>query len=305
MRLSRMAAVCGLLTMLTLRPAQAGILFSFSGFPSVAGLTLVGNATTAVTGDGPVLRLTPAVAGQSGAAYSTTAVPLGPGNTFSTQFQFRIANPGGFTTADGFTFLLSTSTTGLGSGGAGLGYQGAAGQSFAIEFDTYNNARTGSLVENSSNHVAVDLNGILTNTAITNVYGVPSCGFPSYFGESPYTAPGCLANGNLWTVVIGYDGSSLTVTLTDPAEGTTFTALNNYPINLAAALGQNTAFVGFTAGTGAGFETHDIVNWSFANTTQLGPAAPSSVPALSPWALGAAAALFAAIALLTLRRAAA
>jgi uncharacterized protein (TIGR03437 family) len=74
--------------------------------------------------------------------------------------------------------------------------------------------------------------------------------------------------GDLWTANISYNGSNLTVIVTDPAEASSFTAINNYPINLASLLGQNTAYVGFTAGTGGGWENHDIVNWTFANTVQ-------------------------------------
>jgi hypothetical protein len=37
----------------------------------------------------------------------------------------------------------------------------------------------------------------------------------------------------------------------------------SYPIDIASILGQSSAFVGFTAGTGAGFENHVIANWIF------------------------------------------
>ena len=77
-----------------------------------------------------------------------------------------------------------------------------------------------------------------------------------------------MSNGDLWTANISYDGSNLTVIITDPAEASSFTAINNYAINLASLLGQNTAYVGFTSGTGGGWENHDIVNWTFANTVQ-------------------------------------
>ena len=83
---------------------------------------------------------------------------------------------------------------------------------------------------------------------------------------------------DLWTVNINYDGSKLTVTLTDPAEGSSFTAINGYAINLASMLGQNTAYVGFTSGTGTGWENHDIVNWTFANTAQSGGTGSSYDP---------------------------
>ena len=248
--------------------------FTFNGFGSTSGLTLVGNAAIATSSDGTVLRVTPATGSQSGAAYSTTPVALGSNATFSTQFQFRLTSPGGWDPADGITFVLGTSTNGLGAGGVGIGYQGVGGKSVAIEFDTYNN---GGDDGNSSNHVSIDTNGALTNTSLANVYNNGSCGFASGSpAQSPNTAAGCMSNGNLWTVSINYDGSKLTVTLTDPAKGSSFTAINGYAINLASILGQSTAYVGFTSGTGAGWENHDIVNWTFANTAQSSTA---------PWTL--------------------
>ena len=244
--------------------------FTYEGFANPAGLTLVGSAATAATSDGTVLRLTPASGGQSGAAYGTTAIPLGNNASFHTQFQFRFSNPGGMDPADGIVFVLATSASGLGDSGYGMGYAGLAGHSVGIEFDTYNNGGDGSSVGddgNSSNHVAIDSNGSLTNTARINVYGNGSCGFASGDpAQNPNTVAGCMSNGHLWTATIGYDGSHLTVTVSDPAEGAVFTAIDRYPIDLAAALGQNSAYVGFSAGTGGGDENHDIVNWTFAST---------------------------------------
>src|SRR5205085_4845698 len=160
-------------------------------FASTAGLTLVGNTSTAVTGDGTVLRLTPATFNQSGAAYSTSAVTLGSNATFSTQFQFRLTSPGGINPADGFVFVVGTSTSGLGAGGGGLGYLGAAGNSVAIEFDTFDNGGTDG---NSSNHVGIDTNGNLADSNLANVYGISACNFT---GNS-YQAAGCMSNGHLW-----------------------------------------------------------------------------------------------------------
>ncbi|MGI8745932.1 MAG: L-type lectin-domain containing protein [Bryobacteraceae bacterium] len=246
--------------------AQAATLFTYNGFSNTSGLTLIGNTTTASTIDGAVLRLTTAGTGESGAAYSTLPVTLGANNTFSTMFQFRFTNPGGIDPADGITFLLAANPSGLGTSGVGLGYAGVP-NSVAIEFDTYNN---GAGDGNSSNHVGIDTGGNLTDSSLTNVYGNPSCGFANGIpAQNPNTAAGCLSNGHLWTANISYNGSNLTVTLLDPAEMSSFTAINGAAINLASILGTNTAFVGFTAGTGAGFENHDIVNWQFANTAQI------------------------------------
>jgi len=240
----------------------AATLFTYPDFSSTAGLTLVGNASTASTSDGTVLRVTPATGGQSGAAYSTTAVPLGAGNSFSTAFQFRFTNPGGIDPADGIVFVIGTSTTGLGTGGGGIGYLGVSGNSVGIEFDTYNN---GSSDGNSSNHIGINTNGGLQDSNLTNAYGVSTCNF----GGSSYKSAGCMSNGDLWTVNMSYNGSALTVSLNDPAEGTAFTALNTVPLNLVSILGQNTAFVGFSSGTGGGWENHDIVNWTFSNSATL------------------------------------
>lgn len=253
----------GLLGAALFAPAQASVVVSypdFTGACASAALTCVGNAATV----GSVLRVAPANFSQSGAAYSTTPVTLGAGATFSTQFQFRFTSPGGIDPADGITFVLAASTAGLGAAGGGLGYQGVP-NSVAIEFDTYDNGEVG-----SSNHVGVDVNGVLNDLGAASPYGVGPCDFGSGFAKA-----GCMSNGNVWTVTIGYDGAKLNVTVQDGAAAAQ-TVISNLPIDIAADLGTTNAFVGFTSGTGAGFENHDILNWQFANTTELAP--PPSVP---------------------------
>ena len=160
-----------------------------------------------------------------------------------------------------------------------MGYQGVP-SSVAIEFNTYNNCCFDS---NSSNHVAIDTNGILTNLALTNVYGIQNC-----VTATPNTIAGCMSNGHLWTANISYDGSNLNVSLLDPAEGLAFNAITNYPINISTFLGTNSAFVGFTGGTGSGFENQDIVYWKFANTATLSTPEPGSLALLGTGLLGLA-----------------
>ena len=281
--------------------------FYYPNFGNTSGLTLVGNAaTTTGPGGASILRVVPAAGGQSGAAYSTTPFTLGAGDTFSTQFSFNLNTPGGVDPADGFTFVLAANPTGLGGSGFGLGYAGVP-NSVAIEFDTYFNG-PGSLANNgpsppnhddydannvaSSNHIAIDTSGNLSNTDLTDVYGIASCGFPGgYPAQTNNQRAGCLSNGDTWTATITYDGANLGVTVNDPSEATSFTALSNVPINIAALLGTSSAYVGFTGSTGSGNENDDILSWQFANTATLtGPTTPpTQVPEPSSlWLLGSA-----------------
>jgi hypothetical protein len=59
----------------------------------------------------------------------------------------------------------------------------------------------------------------------------------------------------------------------------TQTIYSSVPIDIAQALGTNLAYVGFTSGTGAGWENHDILSWQFADTTQPAPPPPIPEPA--------------------------
>jgi hypothetical protein len=249
-------------------PAKADVLFTYNGFANTSGLNLFGNAGTAVTSDGTVLRVAPATTNQSGAAYNTTAVPL-VGNTFSSVFDFRITDAGGIDPADGFTFVVAGAPSGLGGIGQSLGYEGASANSMAIEFDTFDN---GGADGNSSNHVGIDIGGVLTDLDLNNVYGNQTCDFGS---STSYLRAGCLSNGDLWRATINYDGSNLFVTLNDPSEGSSFTAINSFPIDIASILGSSQAFVGFTSATGGGFENHDITYWQVSNAAAAVPE-PSS-----------------------------
>lgn len=260
----------GLFAVALATPAWANVEENFPSFPDSSGLTLVGSAAVG----GNELNLTDSNGGETGAAYSNSTISLGANDTFSTTFQFQITNVGGIDPADGFTFVLAAGNSGLGGSGQGLGYEGV-GNSVAIEFDTYDN---GDADGDSSNHVALDIDGHVadgsaqSDQALTNVYGQQSCDFG---GGSNYTRAGCLSNGDVWTATIGYDGSALSVQVSDPSESGPDTVISSYPINISNFLGTDTAYVGFTAGDASGYEQHSILNWQFADDTSL---ASSIVP---------------------------
>ena len=257
-------------------------------FPDFSGvvcngpdLTCNGNAALTTTADGRVLRVTPNLFTQSGSAFSTNQITLGSGATFSTFFQFRFTQPGGIAPADGITFALQTVINAAVGSGGGLGYLGLS-PSVAIEFDTYDN---GGCDGNSSNHIAIDINGNITNCssqsdqALVNVGGNQICDFGI---ATTYSRSGCMSNGDLWSVWIDYDGTDLHVAIADGGAGGTLirpatNIIDNYAVNIGSILGQNTAFVGFTAGTGSGTENHDIKDWIFNNAFQ--PINPVPEPA--------------------------
>jgi hypothetical protein len=219
---------------------------------STAALTLNGSATL-TTGPHsiPVLWLTPAQQGQAGSAFTTNRVVFGPKYRFLTFFQFQMTDPGPDGASDGMTFTIQTqSANALGASGGDLGYTGIT-PSVAVEFDTWDNGGT----DINDNHVAVLTDGQLIDLDPQTPYGVTNC-------QPPAGLFGCMDNGDLWSVWIDYDGTNLNVAVAD--NSTTRPAnLISYPIDLPTLLGQDSAFVGFTAGTGAGYENHYVLNWLF------------------------------------------
>ena len=246
--------------------------FIYSDFSSTAGLTLNGNTTTPATGDGTVLRLTPAATSQSGTTFTTSQIALGAGAEFSTFFQFRLTSPGGISPADGITFTLQTVNNNVGGAGGGLGYLGIP-SSVAVEFDTFNNGPASG--DPNGNHVAVDTGGALNGSGVI-VNGQSNCANVATVGGTP----NCMANGDVWSVWIDYDGTNLRVALADnslirPAD------IINQAIDIPSFLGSTSAFVGFTGATGSGFENHDILNWQLVQ--RFDPIEP--VPEPASWML--------------------
>jgi hypothetical protein len=72
-----------------------------------------------------------------------------------------------------------------------------------------------------------------------------------------------LHSGDIMHAHLTYDGATLTLILTDTVTNATFTASDS--IDIPTTVGSNTAFVGFTAGTGGTVSTQSILNWTYAN----------------------------------------
>jgi len=233
-------------------PAVAACLLGIPTFGATGDLTLNGSAKIVTGPQGAsVLWLTPAQQSQAGSAFTTDSIAFGPRYIFSTFFVFQMTDPGYYGASDGMTFVLQTqSAAALGAGGGDLGYLGIT-PSVAVEFNTWQNVP----FDINDNDVAVLTNGDITGLDPQTPYGVTNC--------QPSTGVfGCMSNGDLWSVWIDYDGTKLHVALAD--NSTTRPAdIISYPIDIPGILGQTSAFIGFTAGTGAGFENHYVANWQF------------------------------------------
>ncbi|HTC67135.1 MAG TPA: chitobiase/beta-hexosaminidase C-terminal domain-containing protein [Candidatus Acidoferrum sp.] len=216
-----------------------------SGFTAGA-MTLNGSAAL----NGTRLRLTDGGGNEAASAWYNSPVNI---QQFTTNFSFQLAS-GSNPTADGFTFAIQgNNTAALGPPGGSLGYGNGQGgalsqNSVAIKFDLYDNGGEG-----------VNSTGLYTNGAAP---AMPSVNL---------TGSGIdLHSGDVMNVQINYDGTNLTITITDPTANATFTYA--WPVNISSVVGTNTAFAGFTAGSGALTAIQDIINWTFTpGTTPVTP----------------------------------
>jgi hypothetical protein len=173
-------------------------------------------------------------------AFWTTPVNI---QTFTNDFTFQQISPN----ADGLTFTIQgVGATAMGPGGGGLGYGpnvpgGTAGiaKSVAVKFDLYDNQGEG------PNSTGMYLNGVSPTIPATTLGGNVN-----------------LHSGDVFQVHMSYDGTKLTMTITDTAvSANTFTA--SWTVNISSTVGGNTAYAGFTAGTGGGTAQQEVITWTF------------------------------------------
>jgi hypothetical protein len=222
--------------------------FSFADFSSTAGLQLNHGAVQA----GNRLRMTGVGTENSGSAWFTSRQPVQDG--FDTTFQFQITDPhnsGG----DGFAFVIQNSgLTALGGGGQGIGYGDAEYYAFtgisnsvAVEFDTYQGG-----YDPNGNHISVHTRGLLPNNPDER-YSIGST-----------TAIPIMEDGNVHTVRIEYAPGTMQIFMDDPA---TPRLVVKVDLSTTLSLSNGQAFVGFTGGEAVAYENHDILNWSYANSS--------------------------------------
>ena len=187
------------------------------------------------------LRLTPAQASRTGAGWYRLPRYIEAGFQSTFTFQLGAAGGGG---GEGFAFvLLGSALPAVGPAGSGLGYAGVP-NCLAVEFDSTDNA---GLPDALPGHVSVQSKGTLPNAA----------DITSSLGSAAW--PANLADGNVHTGRVVYVPGSLKVFIDGAGS-----PLLDVPVNLGSllALVRGQAWLGFTAATGAGFRTQDILSWS-------------------------------------------
>jgi hypothetical protein len=222
-----------------------------SGFPNSTGLALNGSAQIDSKAKG--LEVTDGNGDEAASAWATTPVNV---SAFTTDFTFQMLNPN----ADGFTFAIqSVGTTALGPYGGGLGYGAINGtgipKSVAFKFDIYSNSGEGK-----------DSIGVYTDGAAPSL------------PATDLTSTGIvLTSGDTFHAHLVYNGTTLTVTITDTNTSASYTG--NFPVNIAAALGTTAGYAGFTGGTGGLTVKTEIYTWTFTSAGQSVTSEPTFTPA--------------------------
>ena len=196
--------------------------YQFNGFTGYSG--------PQITNGGASLTLTDGGLDEAGSWFNNT-VSLA---RFTASFDYQANGDG-----DGIAFILQNDPSGTGAleqdsahnGGSGLGYSGIS-PSAAVEFNIYNGHTQGT--------------NFATNGATGNYNSTSDVAF---------------WNGDEIHVDLSYDGSVLTETLTDLANGATFTA--SYSVDLQQIVGTSTAYVGFSGASGGATATQTVSNFFF------------------------------------------
>jgi hypothetical protein len=247
--------IAWMITWVVLVPGAAAHadVFQFDDFSDTSALQL-NNGAAAVGGlDGSALRLAALGQTSNGSAFTLQQFDV---SRFATHFTFQITEPWGMADvdgevgADGIVFIMQPlAPDKIGAAGGHLGYAfGGMTPSVAVEFDTFRNYDpTFNFYDPDSNHVAVDLNGDVSHKA----------GTPPTAGVTPR-----FDNEEVWDAWIAYDGTTLTV-MASPSSASSNEVLLSYDVDIPTALGQQTAYVGFSSAIAGSTGNHDILSWRF------------------------------------------
>ena len=224
-----------------------------NGFSSTEGLTL--NGSSLATSDSR-MQLTDGGLNEAGSVFWNAPINI---RAFTTKFTFQLA----LAQANGFTFTIqNVGPAALGGDSAGLGYQGIV-NSVAIKFNFYNYESEGN-----------DSTGIYTE------------GEPPVLPTVDISPSGIELNSDdAIAATVTYDGTTLTLNLLDGVTGDAFNT--SQAIDIPLTVGANTAYVGFTGGSGGLSASQKLLNWTYS--AQSAP--PTFAPAAGTYSAAQSVAL--------------
>jgi hypothetical protein len=248
--------------MLLLRGVAPLCVLLTAGTCGAADIRLVGGAEKL----GERLRLTRSEMNQVGAAWLAEKHYVRGG--FEANFEFQLTEQGGLGGADGFALVLQNSGPGAignkgSAGGFGLGdrdkYPHTRGipRSLAVFFDVFRNE-----YDPSDNYIAICANGTIRKMK-----------WPPARMAMTKDLPVRMKDGRVHAVRISYRPPVMSVWM-DGGD----TPVLRAPVDLSSVLDERgQAFVGFTASTGAGFQNHDILNWTLTDSSSLMTSVETSI----------------------------
>jgi hypothetical protein len=131
--------------------------------------------------------------------------------------------------------IQNVGATALGANAGGLGFAGLY-PSVGVKFDLYNQG-------DGTNTTGLYISGDAPSLPATPMAGVN------------------ILDGDVFNVSMSYNGTTLTMTITDVTAGGSFTT--SWPINIPTTVLGNTAYVGFTGSTGGGTAVQQILSWTY------------------------------------------
>jgi hypothetical protein len=217
----------------------------------------VNGGATFVAGNTNVLQLTDNLGNEARSSFFTYPVYVGG---FKATWTYTLVNPGA-NVADGVVFVVQNDPRGaaaLGSAGGNMGYGGASiTPSAALEFNIYPGAPGGI-------GISLDTNGVI--------------------GTSTLPAPVAIDSGDPINVTVTSLNGVVSLVLRDTLNNNTFStsALMNVP----SVVGTNTAYVGFTGGTGGAFSTQQVSNFTFTSLVGISTQVTGPNTLLVSWPAG-------------------
>ncbi len=208
----------------------------FNGLGS--GWTSQGTANGTLYVASNVLQLTFSSGGEANSSFFGFPVYVGG---FDASWLYQVVNPDA-NPADGVAFVVQNDPRGaaaLGGAGGSMGVSGIT-PSVELEFNIYGGVASGV-------GIAVDTNGNI--------------------GPNVFPSPVLISSGDVIAVHLRYLNGTASLSLTDTNFGSTYSTA--YSINVPAAAGGNTAFVGFTGGDGGSVADQQVSNFQFISLLDL------------------------------------